>query len=417
LTLSGPATVQSAGRANLTATGRFTDGTVRTVTPVWTSSNPAVATVSAAGVLSAGSVTTDTLVTLTATLTDSGVTVESTLKVTITSTPAVLSSVTLAGASSVQSGGQMRLTLNAQYSDGSTRAVSATGYTFSNASLGSVNAKGVLTVASVNSDTVLTVTAAYSEGGISKSAGLSVNISATPAVLSRLTLIGARGTLASGQTLSLLAEGVYADGSRKAVTATWQATGSAATISATGVLTAKAVTEETPSVVTATYTEAGVTVSAQYQVIVQATEVATPVLAEVETTGTRSDFGLSIWTSLTPTIGAMTTGSSARLKNGFQVAATSPVSYKLFVVAVVPGGGILPNTTIFMLNRNSEWQFAGFPIAEYLAGVADNSFQLVQIFDHLDANLISGTKIFIGYGITDTEMLSSGRFRMVYQVQ
>ena len=311
----------------------------------------------------------------------------------------------------------MRLTLNALYADGSTRAVAATGYTFSNASLGSVNAKGVLTVASVSSDTTLTVTAAYSEAGVSKSASLSVNISATPAVLSRLTLVGARGTLASGQTLSLSAEGVYVDGSRKSVSASWQATGTAATISTTGVLTAKTVTEETPSIVTATYTEAGVTVSAQYQVIVQATEISTPVQAEVETTGTRSDFGLSVWTSLSPTTGAMAPGSNARLKNGFQVAATSPVSYKLFVVAVIPGGGILPNTTIFMLNRNSEWQFAGFPIAEYLAGVADNSFQLVQIFDHLDASLISGTKIYIGYGITDMEMLESGRFKMVYQVQ
>jgi hypothetical protein len=309
LSVSGPATLQSAGRANLTATGRFTDGTLRTVTPVWTSSNPAVATVNAAGVLSAGSVTTDTVVTLTATFTDNGVSLQSSLQVTITSTPAVLSSVTLAGASSVQSGGQMRLTLNALYADGSTRAVAATGYTFSNASLGSVNAKGVLTVASVSSDTTLTVTAAYSEAGVSKSASLSVNISATPAVLSRLTLIGARGTLASGQTLGLSAEGVYVDGSRKSVSASWQATGTAATISTTGVLTAKTVTEETPSIVTATYTEAGVTVSAQYQVIVQATEISTPVQAEVETTGTRSDFGLSVWTSLSPTTGAMAPGS------------------------------------------------------------------------------------------------------------
>jgi hypothetical protein len=137
------------------------------------------------------------------------------------------------------------------------------------------------------------------------------------------------------------------------------------------------------------------------------------VQAEVETTGTQTDFGLSIWSSLNPSTGL----GSLRPKGASTISATGPVSYKLFVVAVIPGGGVLANTTFFMLNRNSEWQFAGFPLAEYLAGISDNSFQLIQLFDHLDASLISGTKIFVGYGITDEEMLSSGRFKMVYQVQ
>ena len=417
LSISGPNLLQSAGRANLTATGQYADGTARTIAPQWASSNPAVATVSTAGVLSASSVSVDTLVTLTASFSDNGVTLQATLQVTITAAPAVLTSVKLTGASNVQSAGQILLTTTAQYADGSNRVVAANSYILSNPALGTVNSRGVLTVASVTADTALTVTTYYTEAGVTKTSNLALNISAAPAVLSRLTLIGAKGTLGSGKTLNLSAAGVYLDGSRKAVTANWQVSGTAASISNLGVLTAKSVTEDTPSLVTASYTEAGITVMAQYQIVVQAVEVATPVQVEVEATGTRQDFGLSLWTSLVPISGTLAAGNAARAKNGAVIQATGTASYKLFVVAVIPGGGILPVTTFFMLDRHSEWRFAGFPLADYLAGISENSFQLIQLFDHLDASLISGTKIYVGYGITDTEMLSSGRFKMVYQVQ
>ena len=78
---------------------------------------------------------------------------------------------------------------------------------------------------------------------------------------------------------------------------------------------------------------------------------------------------------------------------------------------------MLPVPTIFVLDRSRTWQGVSFPVAEYLSGVAENSVQLIEIFDQLDVSIISGTKIYVGYGITDEEMIQSGRFRMVYQVQ
>jgi hypothetical protein len=355
----------------------------------------------------------DTPVTLTAKYTENGVTVQATLQVTISAAPATLAGLRLLGAASVQSGGQVRLTANALYSDGSIRPVSAEAFSLSATALGSVNSRGVLTVATVKADTVLTVTASYSEGGITKTASLAVSIAAAPAVLSRLTIIGARGSLASGESLSLSAEGVYDDGSRKPVTASWLVSGDAATISTGGVLVAMSVTQDSTTVVTASYVEGGITVTAQYQVVIQAVVVPTQVQAEVESTGPQSDFGLSIWSRLDSSGPAPT----SRQPGATKITAGGQEGYKLYVVAVVPGGGILTSTAIFMLNRNAEWQKAGFPIAEYLAGVAENSFQLIEIFDHLDASIISGTKIFIGYGTSDTEMLETGRFRLVYQVQ
>jgi hypothetical protein len=419
--LTGPLTLQSGGRSTLIATAKssYSDGNSRTVTPVWTSSNPAVASVSASGILSAGSVEVDTPVTLTATFSDNGVTVQGNVKVTVTAAPALLSGLQLSGASSVQSGGQVRLTVSAQYADGSSRAVAATGFSLSNAALGAVNvSRGVLTVSSVTVDTPLTIAASYLEGGITKSASLSLTISAAPVVLSRLTVVGAQATLEPGQSLKLSAQGVYADGSRKAVTVAWQSTGSAVSISSSGVLTAKSVTKDETSLVTGSYTEAGVTVSAQYLVVIQAAVAAvTPVQAEVETTGTQADFGLSIWTRLNPITGALGSLKPSAQRTNPQPAASGRPTYKMFVAALIPGGGILEKSAIFVLNRNSEWQALGFPVAEYLSGVAESNDHRVDLFDHFDAKLISGTQIFIGFGLTDEEMLKSGRFKLVAQLQ
>ncbi|OYU45663.1 MAG: hypothetical protein CFE44_06320 [Burkholderiales bacterium PBB4] len=417
LTLTGTNTLQSGARTTLTATARYTDNSLRTVNPVWTSSNPVAASVSTLGVVTAGVVSTNTPVTITASWTENGATVQSTLVLTVSAAPAVLSDLKLTGAASVQSAGQIRLVLSALYSDASSKTVSASSFAVSESSLGSVNARGVLSVASVSVNTVLTVTATYVEGGVSKTASLPVTISAAPSALARLTLVGASALLASGQSLNLSALGVYADSSSKPVAASWQVTGTAATISSTGVFKASPVSVNTPVVVSATYTEAGVTATAQLQVLIQASAPASPIQAEVQATGTSTSFGLSIWTSATAVTPSAALGGSARSAGNAHPTSTGRPVYKLFVVAVVPGGRVVPVDTIFTLNRNSEWQGLSFPVAEYLNGVADNSVQLVEIFDKLDVSIISGSKIFVGYGVDDQEMIASGRFRLVYQLQ
>jgi hypothetical protein len=417
LTLSGPTSLQNAGTATATATALYKDGTTRSVTPSWTSDNTTAATVSATGVITAGTVSADTVVTLTASLTESGVTVSATLRVTIAAARATLTSLRVSGASSMQSGGQLLLATSAIYSDGSSRPAAGVSYTLSNPALGTVNNRNILSVATVTSDTALTVTASYTEDGVTKTGSLSLTITAAPAKLTRLTIIGARGTLAAGESLNLSTEGVYADASRKAVTSSWQVSGNAATIvSSTGVLTANPVATETSALVTASYTEAGVTVTAQYLVLVQAQELPSPLQAEVQVTGTSTNLGLVVWANINASSPLSAPAGSSRVRGTVKPAADRPV-YRVYVAALVPGGALLPSPTIFVLNRSRTWQGVSFPVAEYLSGVADNSVQLIEIFDQLDVSIISGTKIFIGYGITDTEMIESGRFRMVYQVQ
>jgi hypothetical protein len=417
LTVTGSNTLQSGARTTLTATARYADSSERAVHPVWTSSDPVAAIVSTAGAVTAGVVSVDTPVTISASWTESGTTVQSSLVITVTARPAVLAGLNLTGVTKLQSSGQVRLVLNAVYSDSSSKAVSATSFALSNPALGSVDSRGVLSVTRVTVDTTLTVTATYEEGGIVKSASLPVTITAAPAVLSQLTIVGATALLASGQSLNLSALGVYDDSTSKTVAANWQVAGTAATVSSAGVFQAMTVSTDTPVVVSASYTEAGVTVSAQFQVIIQATAQESPIQAEVQTTGTIDNFSLEVWTSASSiTPGAASNTNASRSGTAHPATTGRPV-YKLFVVAVIPGGKVLPVDSIFTLNRSSEWQGLSFPVAEYLNGVAENSLQLVEILDKIDVSIISGSKIFVGYGTDDQEMLASGRFRMVYQIQ
>jgi hypothetical protein len=349
-------------------------------------------------------------VTIFAKLTESGAVVEASHVIKVFPSSSVLTGLTLTASSSkVQSSGLVRLVVNAVYEDRSTKVVSAS-FSLSNSALGAVNGRGELTAGSVTNDAVLIVTASYQEGGVTKTASLPITITAAPSKLSRLTLVGATALLASGQSLNLSALGVYADTSSKTVAAAWHVSGTAATLSSTGLLQASSVSVDTPVLVSATYTEAGVTVDAQFQVIIQASVPPSPIQAEVQATGTSTKFTLAVWTSvsdLQPS-SLITRASTAR---------SGRPHYKLVVISIVPGGKVALLDTVLTLNRNSEWQALSFPVVEYLSGVAENSVQLVEILDKVDVSLISGTKFFIGYGTDDLEMIRSGRFRLVYQIQ
>jgi hypothetical protein len=52
-------------------------------------------------------------------------------------------------------------------------------------------------------------------------------------------------------------------------------------------------------------------------------------------------------------------------------------------------------------------------LPEYLTGVVDSRDYLIDIFEQIDSRLIAGTAIYIGYGVSDAEMLAQGRFRVL----
>lgn len=406
LNLIGPTAMQGGGRLNLMATAFYRDGATRAVTPLWTSSDPTAAVVSAAGVIFAGFVGTEKLVTVTARYRENAIDVAATLVVKIQPSRATLVGLEIAGPENLQTGGRAQLTVSALYSDDSRRLVTPLSWRVSDAVLGRIDSRGFLSLGQVGGDKPFVVTATYSESGVTVSADFTINLKSVLAALSRLTIVGARGTLAAGETLQLAAESRHADGSRRSVTANWSVSSrenpNAASISATGLLTANAVTRDTPLLIVATYTEGGISARAEFHALIRTAAATAPLLAEVEATGESDSYSVSLW------FNTDTEASTARTVRG--------TTYRLYVAALIPAGQLVGSPTYFVLNRANAWEPLSWPLADYLSGVEENTWELIELIDSIDATMISGTQIFVGYGVDDTEMMAAGRYSLVYQI-
>ncbi len=221
-----PGTVSIAAKTTqqFTATGNYSDGSKADVTGsvVWTTANPAVATVNPSGLataVAAGSTT------VTASL--SGITGSATLTVT-----PVLSSIAVSpNPASIMVGATQQFTATATYSDGSKQNITAGAtWTAANPAVATVNAAGLATALAPGTTAI---TASLS--GVSGSATLNVP---------RLTSIAvspASPSIAVGATQPFTATATYSDGTTQNVTAkaTWTAANPAvATVNASGVATA-----------------------------------------------------------------------------------------------------------------------------------------------------------------------------------
>jgi len=95
-------------------------------------------------------------------------------------------------------------------------------------------------------------------------------------------------------------------------------------------------------------------------------------------------------------------------------------AYNIYVAALVPSGVLgLPIATWFVLPATRAWATLSSPIAAYMTGLAQNATDrvVITILQGLNVTGLVGAEIYIGYGTSDTEMLSSGRYRGVYKVQ
>ena len=94
--------------------------------------------------------------------------------------------------------------------------------------------------------------------------------------------------------------------------------------------------------------------------------------------------------------------------------------YNIYVAAFAPSGVLgLPSATWFVYPASRAWAALGSPIAAYMEGLAQNASNTVEIniLQGMDVTGLVGTEIYIGYGTSDAEMLSAGRYRGVYKVQ
>lgn len=416
LVLHLPAVLQGNAFADIKASVRNADGSLTAVQPQWTSSNPILATISRSGVLATGTIKVDSAVVITATVVDQGVTRSANQTVFLSLAAARPTRVELLGSRSLQSGAQLRLRVVAHYDDQSYRPVRPTSWTLHSDNSEAITvilsggisvdfARGILNLNTIDRQYALDISATYIEGGVTVVGRLDLVATTQASTLTGLRIISTTGVLHAGDAVPLKALGLYEDQSLKGVSAVWQVDHGAVQISPTGMLTAGSVAQDGPVLVSASLTEGGITTTAEFPMLLQQATSNTALQLEVEATGPRSRYGLSAWVRLP--------ASTAPLQgDGFAARTAAAVEgYKLFVVAVVPGGAAPPS--VYMLNRSKEWQGLSYPLAEYMTCIGESRDYLVDIFDQIDSRLIAGTAVYVGYGTSDTEMLAQGRYRVL----
>ena len=263
LSISGGTSPLAVGSSfALTATATYANNTSRTVTPTW-SSNSAAATITTAGAVTANSVTLSTIVTITASYTEGGVTQISSYSFTVA--PPTLNTLSISGGSSqLTAGSSFALTATAGYSNSTSKTVTPT-WTSSSAAA-SVTSAGTVTANSVLVDSAVTITATYSEGGVTRQATYSFTVKPPPLV--SLSIVGGSSQLSAGTSFTLTATANYGNGTSKTVTPTWTSSSAAASVTSSGTVIANSVTINTPVIITATYTEGGVTQQASLSITV-----------------------------------------------------------------------------------------------------------------------------------------------------
>ena len=210
------------------ATGSYSDGTTKTLTTTvtWTSSNGAMATISAGGLatgVAAGSAT--------ITATSGSVTASSSL--TVTAVAATLKSIAVTPASaSIQAGGTQQFAATGTYSDGTTKTLSGVTWVSSTTTVATVSASGVATGVTAG-----TVTITATSGSVTASSSLTVT--AVAVTLKSIAVTPASASIAVGSTQQYAATGSYSYGTTKPLTSvTWvSSTTTVASVSASGLAT------------------------------------------------------------------------------------------------------------------------------------------------------------------------------------
>lgn len=100
--------------------------------------------------------------------------------------------------------------------------------------------------------------------------------------------------------------------------------------------------------------------------------------------------------------------------------AASSGDYKLYVAVLLPTGTLsFTSPTLLVKDSSSNYVGVASPLAAYLENVLLNSQDTaikLNVLSDFDFGLISGTEFYLGYGLSDTEMLSAKRYRAFYKV-
>lgn len=145
-----------------------------------------------------------------------------------------------------------------------------------------------------------------------------------------------------------------------------------------------------------------------------------PFLLQVKKAGSNRNLSLSTLVNLSNFAPAQISSAGKVASNAFAAAN----GYNVYVAALLPGkvvNGTASDATlaIFMKTALSSWQpYLGGPMTEYLNGVASSNDNkvLIDVLTDSDLSMLIGAQLLVGYGVDSNEMISAGRYRVVYQV-
>jgi len=137
------------------------------------------------------------------------------------------------------------------------------------------------------------------------------------------------------------------------------------------------------------------------------------VIVESSAAGIQSNFSLDLYVyDESPTTPCPPTVPGVRSRT------CSGRPYLLFVAAVVPSGITFVPAGIYLLDENGQWiHYVDGPLPAYLTFNPTGDPRRVPILEQLDLTGLSGTSLLVGYGISDEEMLSAGRYWELLLVQ
>jgi len=257
LSIRGPSSIPENLGGAFYADAYFSDGTIQTVSASSWSENSTATTFSSDsfGFLFTGSISADTVATLTATYSFNGVTKQATKNVTVVeSTPRTFTRLSVTGPSSIDEFSTGQYQAEAFFSDGTSQYVSASWS--ENSSKTTISGSGLLYAGEVSGDLTMTVSASYTSGGVTRIGTKNVtvqNVEATPTLMS-ISISGNTIVNESSNT-QYMCIGNYSDGSQFDISsaALWYDNSAKAAINGYGFLTTSDVQGNQPCRITATY--------------------------------------------------------------------------------------------------------------------------------------------------------------------
>lgn len=263
--ITGASTLNEGSTTGLIFTVTFTDSSISAVTPVWTTSDPAVAEVSESGVVTGGQVSSNTPVTITATYTVEGVTITSNHVITVVDLTAYPVSAEILGPATVNENTVVEYTLRVTKSDSTSEVVSVDTFSIDNPDAGVITGSGSFTAASVTGNKAATISASYTAEGITVSDTHAVSVIDLTVYPESAIIVG-DDSVNEGANSTYILRVTFTDSSVADVPVTnWASSQpSFATINAdTGVLSAQLITGgDKTTTLSAGFTQNGVTRSA-----------------------------------------------------------------------------------------------------------------------------------------------------------